>query len=61
MAEGKRKYTNPPYCQPIGPLTTQQFTKMQSILSDFNEQVRMEALYNLLVMMKEEDQKEETK
>lgn len=55
MSAKKRKYEQP-YERMIGPITTSQFTKMQSIMADLNEQARLEALYNLLVLMKKQDE-----
>ena len=42
----------------IGPITSKQFGKMQTVLNDYNENVRMICLWNMLVMMKEMDEKQ---
>lgn len=54
MNDKKKSYQ--PYMQMIGPITSKQFGKVQVVLNDYNEQVRMEALYNMLVMMKRQDE-----
>lgn len=40
----------------IGPITTKQFAKVQDVLQNYNENVRIEALWNMLVMMKEQNE-----
>lgn len=43
----------------IGPLTTRLFSKMQTLLGFCNENERYAVLYNMLVMWKEMDEKED--
>lgn len=45
-----------PYIQKIGPITSTQFGKVQTVLNDHNELVRMRVLYNMLVLMKQQEE-----
>lgn len=54
----KKKYQQP-YEQMIGPITSSQFGKVQSVLNNYNEDVRMHVLWNMLVMMKQMENNDE--
>lgn len=56
----KKKSTNVPYIQQIGPITSKQFGKVQEVLNNYNENVRMEVLYNMLCLMIEQDKQLES-
>lgn len=56
--DSKVKKKQVPYIQQIGPITSKQFGKVQEVLQNYNENVRMEVLYNMLVLMKEMEEKE---